>query len=144
MVYSPHAPYEVLATKTMDFETIQRMRRFARYWDLVANSGNFVRATPLIWKDQSPFTAFMRWSEWLYEKIGRTHAISLNHLAEALFEYLSTRGVEKQLAAATMAKDLSGHGRGEAPEFLRPYVTSDTSTRKQNTAGLRRQARHLA
>jgi hypothetical protein len=49
MIYSPHAPYEVLQTKTMDFETIQRMRRFARYWDLMANSGNFLRTTPLIW-----------------------------------------------------------------------------------------------
>src|SRR3954470_9679678 len=55
MIYSPHAPYEVLATKTMDFETIQKMRRFARYWDLVANSGNFVRTTPLIWNESSPF-----------------------------------------------------------------------------------------
>src|SRR5205085_7031668 len=30
MIYSRHAPYEVLATKLMDFETIQKMRRFAR------------------------------------------------------------------------------------------------------------------
>src|SRR5207253_9420786 len=29
MIYSPHAPYEVLATKRMDFATIQKMRRFA-------------------------------------------------------------------------------------------------------------------
>src|SRR5258705_9629982 len=88
MIYSPHAPYEVLATKTMDFETIQKIRRFARYCDLVANSGNFVRTTPLIWRDGSPFAQFMRWCAWLFEKLGRTHAIALNHLAEALSEYL--------------------------------------------------------
>src|SRR3954468_21020079 len=90
MIYSPHAPYEVLATKTMDFETLQKMRRFARYWDLVANSGNFVRTTPLIWRDRAPFDSFMSWSEWLFAKMGRTHAISLNHLAEALFEFLTS------------------------------------------------------
>jgi hypothetical protein len=28
---------------------MQRLRRFARYWDLVGNSGNFVESTPLIW-----------------------------------------------------------------------------------------------
>jgi radical SAM superfamily enzyme YgiQ (UPF0313 family) len=144
MVYSPHAPYEVLATKTMNFETIQKMRRFARYWDLVANSGNFVRTTPMIWRDGSAFAGFMNFSDWLYERIGRTHAISLNHLAEALFEYLIGHGLEKETAAAEMAMDLSRGARSETPEFLRAYVTSGTSTRKQNTAGLRRQARHLA
>jgi len=48
MVYSPHPPYEVLQTKLIDFFTMQRLRRFARYWDLIANSGNFVEVTPLI------------------------------------------------------------------------------------------------
>ena len=86
----------------------------------------------------------MRWSEWLFEKCGRTHAISLNHLAEALFEHLTGQGVEREIAAAAMADDLSGGGRRDAPEFLRPYVTPKGSTRKQNTPGLRRQARHLA
>ena len=28
---------------------MQKLRRFARYWDLVGNSGNFVETTPLIW-----------------------------------------------------------------------------------------------
>jgi len=35
----PARPYEVLRTKQIDFPTMQRMRRFARYWDLIANSG---------------------------------------------------------------------------------------------------------
>jgi len=144
MIYSPHAPYEVLATKTMNFETIQKMRRFARYWDLVANSGNFVRTTPLIWRDRSPFAEFMRWSEWLYEKVGRTHAISLNHLAEALFEYLtSVGGVERALVVDAMVQDLRRGARGEAPEFLRPFIAGKRPPRKM-MAGLRRQMRHLA
>src|SRR5687768_15099979 len=49
MVYSPHPPYEVLQTREIDFATMQRMRRFQRYWDLIANSGNFIETTPLIW-----------------------------------------------------------------------------------------------
>ena len=46
MIYSPHAPYEILQNSCLDFVKIQRLRRFSRYWDLVANSGNFPGATP--------------------------------------------------------------------------------------------------
>ena len=49
MVYNPHPPYEILQNKLIDFATMQRLRRFARYWDMVGNSGNFVESTPLIW-----------------------------------------------------------------------------------------------
>ncbi|MBI2947237.1 MAG: B12-binding domain-containing radical SAM protein, partial [Verrucomicrobia bacterium] len=63
MVYSEHAPYEILRTRVIDFAAMQRMRRFARYWDLVANSGNFIETTPWLWKNStSPFASFMRWS----------------------------------------------------------------------------------
>jgi radical SAM superfamily enzyme YgiQ (UPF0313 family) len=144
MIYSPHAPYEVLATRTMDFETIQKMRRFARYWDLIANSGNFLRTTPLIWRDGSPFDSFLRWSEWLYEKLGRTHAIALNHLAEALFEYLIAHGIDKELVAEALANDLTRGRRSDLPEFLKSHVPAPSDAGHEAKAPLRRQARHLA
>ena len=50
MVYSPHPPYEVLQTKLLDFATIQELRRFAKLWDTIANSGNFVETVPKIWE----------------------------------------------------------------------------------------------
>lgn len=50
MVYSPRPPYEILQNKLLDFGTLQRLRRFARYWDLFANSGNFIESTPLLWQ----------------------------------------------------------------------------------------------
>jgi radical SAM superfamily enzyme YgiQ (UPF0313 family) len=49
MVYNPHPPYEILQNRLINFATMQKLRRFARYWDLVGNSGNFVETTPLIW-----------------------------------------------------------------------------------------------
>lgn len=49
MVYSPAPPYEILRNRVIDFPTMQRLRRFARYWDLVGNSGNFVETLPLFW-----------------------------------------------------------------------------------------------
>ncbi len=49
MTYAAHTPYEILQNKLLDFATMQRLRRFAKYWDLVGNSGNFVEAVKLIW-----------------------------------------------------------------------------------------------
>src|SRR5207249_7885500 len=58
--------------------------------DLVGNSGNFVETTPLIWSGcPSPFHAFMDWSQWLYNRIGRTDGIALMRLMELLFEFLT-------------------------------------------------------
>jgi radical SAM superfamily enzyme YgiQ (UPF0313 family) len=51
MLYNPHPPYEILSNKLIDFPTMQKLRRFARYWDLVGNSGNFIATTPLLWRD---------------------------------------------------------------------------------------------
>jgi radical SAM superfamily enzyme YgiQ (UPF0313 family) len=50
MAYNPHPPCEILQNRLIDFATMQKLRRFARYWDLVANSGNFVETTPLLWR----------------------------------------------------------------------------------------------
>jgi len=49
MVYNPHPPYEVLSTRTMDFATLARLRRFAKFWDIFGNSGNFVESLPMLW-----------------------------------------------------------------------------------------------
>jgi radical SAM superfamily enzyme YgiQ (UPF0313 family) len=81
MVYSPHPPYEVLQTKLIDFFTMQRLRRFARYWDLVANSGDF---PGLSWT----FESFLQFSDWLCAETKQTHAIALPRLTELLARYL--------------------------------------------------------
>ncbi len=50
MSYAPHPPYEILATRDITFPDMQRMRRFARYWDIVANSGQFATTLPMLWE----------------------------------------------------------------------------------------------
>ena len=72
MSYAPHAPYEILQTSTLDFPTMQRLRRFSRYWDLIANSGQFHSTLPLIWHNDAPFVCFMQLSDWLW-KIHQPH-----------------------------------------------------------------------
>lgn len=53
MIYNPHPPYEVLSTRTMNFGTLARLRRFAKFWDIFGNSGNFVESLPLLWAHDS-------------------------------------------------------------------------------------------
>src|SRR5688500_11243671 len=91
MVYNPNPPYEILQTRLVRFGEMQEMRRFARYWELIGNSGNFVETTPLLWRERqaSPFAACMEFSAWLYRKAGRTDSIALARLAELLFEFLT-------------------------------------------------------
>ena len=147
MVYTEHPPYEILRTKEISFEGMQRMRRFARYWDLYGNSGNFTRATPLLWSDgKSPFTMFIRFCDWLHDTAGRKHAIALNQLGEFLFDYLvKQQGLEARKVSDFLLADLQSGNRSDVPEFLRPYAGERKISRRERSAGApRRQERHLA
>jgi radical SAM superfamily enzyme YgiQ (UPF0313 family) len=145
MVYSVHAPYEILQTRTVDFATMQRLRRFARYWDLVANSGNFVESLPLIWGEASPFDQFLRFSDWLFAESGQTNGIALKRLAELVFRFLiEVARRDPETAASAVWRDYQRGGRSDRPPFLRPYLDFDDTnvpTRREALA-LPRQARH--
>lgn len=170
MVFSLHPPYEVLQTKLIDFATMQKLRRFARYWDLVGNSGNFVETTPVIWNKVvaqasslclaeseggetgkmpvplSPFHAFLRWSEWLHARTGRTDGIALVRLMELLFDYLTRElNLQPALVAESLWRDYQRGGRTDKPAFLREFLTdAEPAFPRRRTASLKRQARHLA
>ncbi|MDP9174406.1 MAG: B12-binding domain-containing radical SAM protein [Planctomycetota bacterium] len=126
MVYSPYPPYEILQTKTIDFATMHRLRRFARYWDLVANSGNFIQTAPLLWRQGSPFKSFMQFSDWLFIQIGKNHGIALARLAELLLQYLveecNQPGPE---VAQKLWEDYHRAGRSDRPVFLRKYLSEE-------------------
>ncbi|HYF34767.1 MAG TPA: DUF4080 domain-containing protein, partial [Prosthecobacter sp.] len=116
MVYAPQPPYEILSTRDIAFKDMQRMRRFARYWDLVANSGNFTRTLAALWGEEgaSPFEGFLRFSDWLYLRLGRTHQIALQVLAEMLFEFLVEEGdVDPEEAERVLRGDWERMGRRE-------------------------------
>lgn len=149
MVYSPNAPYEILQNRTIDFATMQRLRRFSRFWDLVANSGNFLATAPLIWsQERSPFSSFLDWSDWAFARVGRQHAIALPRLAELLFQYLTTcRSLDDQGVAQSLAHDYQRGNRPNIPDFLRPFVPApDRASRERivTRALPRRQAHHIS
>jgi radical SAM superfamily enzyme YgiQ (UPF0313 family) len=149
MVYDPRPPYEILQTKLLDFPTMQKLRRFARCWDLVGNRGNFIETTPLLWHGgQSPFHAFMNWTQWLHEKVRRTDGLALTRLIELLFEFLTKqRELKSSQVAEVMWRDYQRTGRSDKPQFLRPHIPETKSVGEihPSVKGLpARQARHLA
>ena len=149
MAYNPAPPYEILRNRRLDFATLQRLRRFARYWDLVGNSGNFVETCPRIWAPPgtSPFAGFLRWTDWLYGRVGRTDSIALTRLMELLYEFLTTelRQVPKAVAKV-MWRDYQRGGRRERPAFLQDWVNLPprAAPRPEVPAIPKRQARHTA
>lgn len=128
MVFDPHPPYTILANRDIDFPTMQRLVRFARYWDLVANSGRFTHATPVLLGEQ-PFERFMAFSDWLYANTDATHRIALDRLAALVGRYLREQGLAEDVDTL-LAQD--GHGVKRKPE------TAPAAALPQ------RQARHLA
>ncbi|HKQ39712.1 MAG TPA: DUF4080 domain-containing protein [Verrucomicrobiae bacterium] len=145
MVYNPNAPYEILQNRLIDFATMQRLRRFSRYWDLVGNSGNFIESTALIWGEGSAFAGFMRFSDWLFGKVGRTDSIALARLGELLFEYLTIElGREKEMCANILWRDYQRGGRNDKPEYLRKYIADEPNHGEAAKLPLKRQARRYS
>jgi radical SAM superfamily enzyme YgiQ (UPF0313 family) len=142
MVYNPYAPYDVLCNHLIPFTDMQKMKRFARYWDIFANSGQFLNTVPLLWAHTSPFEGFMQWSEWLYETTRRTHGIALDKQAELLWQYL-TRTLPAHTVQQSLAADYQRGAVRRLPHFLQtqPAVTNVPPSAKKIP---KRQALHMA
>lgn len=147
MVYNPQPPYEILQNKLIDFATMQKLRRFARHWDLVGNSGNFVETTALLWSEgASAFGNFLRWSEWLHARAGRGDGIALARLMEWLFEFLTTElRRDARTVAEALWRDYQRGGRNDKPSFLREFLPKATASSERGPRlRAKRQARHFA
>ena len=144
MVYSPFPPYEILQNATLSFEELQQLRRFARHWDLLVNSGNFITSAPLLWREGSPFQSFLQFSGWLYRQAGRNHSIALGTLGELLFTYLTTEaGLAPEPTARAIFADYQRGGRSDKPALLRPYLEGvAVASRPGGKRSLKRQDRH--
>ncbi|MDD5359949.1 MAG: DUF4080 domain-containing protein [Sulfurovaceae bacterium] len=145
MVYSNIPPYDIISNNLLDIETINEMKRFARYWDLCYNSGNFTHTIKLIWGDKSVFESFREFSIWLYDYSGQSTVFYLDTLAEYIFTYLaSIKKIESLEVANLIAQDIMKIEGRVLPKFLRNagvyYITKKTL--RQN-ASLKRQQKHI-
>ena len=149
MRYNLDAPYNVLATGRIGFGDMQRVARFARYWEIVGNSGRFRRTVPMLLGEGngiSPFAQFMRFSDWLFAAGGKTHEIALERLFDAVLRYLvEERGIAREDAVGAVRADFEASGAKGRLSFMRAG-TSVNGNRGQGAAagwrGRMRQARH--
>ena len=144
MIYASHPPYEILRNRQLDFPTMQRMRRFARFWDLIGNSGNFVDTTPLLWSNGgSPFESFLAFTDWIYAEINRTHTIALETLARQLWKYLvEVKAGDRAQVAEALAADWHRTGRKDLPPWLDEHRSERAPAELSRRKIPSRQARH--
>jgi len=134
MRYGAHPPYELLANRDFDFPTMQRLRRFARYWDLVANSGNFRTSAPLLWSPPE--------TETLGSVVQSARPVNESFLpppgplplgegaTQSAPEH--SRGVGTHAARSSLLPLPAGEGRGEGERNLIP-AGSPTDSQRGNS-----------
>ena len=130
--------------RDIDFESVMRLRHFARTWDLVGNSGNFGRTIRLLTDDvTSPFERVLMLSEWLVQQEGRLQGIALTRLAKYLFEFGVTQcGLPGQQVAEAIWLDYTANGRSDRPAFLRKFDLPSVVRQEKSARLPGRQARH--
>ncbi|MBO9666017.1 MAG: DUF4080 domain-containing protein [Bdellovibrio sp.] len=152
MVYSDAPPFQILRTKSMDFETLQKMNRFSKYWDLFANSGNFKNFTQAL-KDrsannerQSYFWEFFAFSEYMSARHAQSFGISLINLVESALVYLTEHlQWPHEEARQLLISDYMAPGTRELPKVLKVYTDGKKAQQQQAERNNlpKRQQRHL-
>jgi radical SAM superfamily enzyme YgiQ (UPF0313 family) len=152
MVYNQNAPYNLLANDQLDFTAMQSLNRFARYWDMVANSGRFTDTLPLLLAD-NPFDNFMAFNNWLFNATGQTHRIALPRLFNLVHQALTKQfNVDEEIATDALFTDYQRTGLKGKPAFMNS-TAANAATVLQNKSSSpadghdkakRRQSRHIA
>ena len=136
MIYSDIPPYDILKNNALSFDDIQIMKRFARFWDLTYNSGNFKSSMKLLWENESVYENFYLFSAWIYTQTDSTWKISLQRLGELLFTYLcEEKHLEVPLVASSMLEDMMKLKGRAIPSYLKPYSENFTQNAKQGSSG---------
>lgn len=141
MRYSPTAPYEILSNNIIDFSTMQKLKRFARYWDMIANSGRF-KHTKFFLLGDKPFEHFLMLSNWLYTETDQTHNIALPRLFNLLFKFMTKElKLDEQQIIQFLLKDYDASGIKGQPKFMtledKTFIPSRDKRRSES-----RQKRH--
>lgn len=126
MVYQDHPPFQILKNKDISYFEMQQMNRFAKFWDLIANSGNFTNTTNWLKQesqkreDGSFFWEFFALSEFLSQRFGETHSIALQSILEALWSYLTEeKKWDKDFIRELLLSDYMKDKPRNIPNFLK-------------------------
>jgi hypothetical protein len=81
MRYSPDPPYEVLGTAALPARELDRLKNFARFWELIVNRGAFRDLGPRLFpQGRRVFRSFLELSDRLLERFGRNWGIDRRDL----------------------------------------------------------------
>jgi Radical SAM superfamily/B12 binding domain/Protein of unknown function (DUF4080) len=142
--WSSSPPFELLESEALPFADMHRLRRFSRYWDLIANNGHFQLTLPLLLGD-SPFDRFLRLSDWLWSRTGQTHALALPRLGALLYGWLGeVEPAGRGEAAEALYQDWLRPGRVDLPGWLSALFPDRPPPRRERigSSPARRQDRH--
>jgi len=141
--FNPLPPFDILSTDRVSFSTMQRINRFARYWDMIGNSGRFKYSLPHILSDE-PFDDFMAITEWIFNKTGQIHKINLKKLYELISQSVEALFPEKHLLVITKIElDYNGSKLKSLFSGLTLYATEQSQSTSKNKS-LQRQQRHMS
>ena len=149
MVYDPHTPYTILQNSTIDFSTLQRINRFARYWDMVANSGRFSLGLNLLLGGGSAFNNFLSFSDWLWCTTDKTHEFALEKLLDLLHDHLvGVRGLLADAVRDALLADYRASGARGKPLCLAGLLAAqrvelDAKRDSRQDSRQKRQGRHV-
>lgn len=143
MIYNPQPPYNILATDCIDFPTMQRLARFARYWDMIGNSGHFLSTRAWLLQD-SPFQRFLALSDWLYQQTHQTHKLALKRLYRLIYNWLcETDPTQLAQISASLLEDYQRSGIKGRADFLHSTNPPATQAAISQRSTPNRQKRHL-
>jgi radical SAM superfamily enzyme YgiQ (UPF0313 family) len=145
MDYFVHPPYSVQQTGVVDAATMQRFGRFARYWDLLANSGRFAQTLALLlhqMPEPSPFWRFLAWSDWLWAQSGATHKLTPEVLVDALLDYLRT-SLSSDIIRQALLADYIGSGARASPKALQGLLPKQAPAKTRRSLAARQQNHQL-
>ena len=138
MVYDSFPPYGLLRNDRIEFADMRRINRFARFWDLIGNSGRFVHTRPWLLGD-APFERFMLLSDEIYRSTSQTHQFALKRLIRTVHA----------CALEVLSGDLNELDAAVRRDWNRAYPdhpyepTAASSAKQAAISRTSRQSRHL-
>ncbi len=88
--FNPEPPYELLESECMDFNTLMRIQRTARCWELVYNRGQMAeQSRALLRLSRDIYGTFTRLADHIYAAEGRLHNVARARLKALVDEFLT-------------------------------------------------------
>ena len=90
LTFSAEPPYELICSDVMDFETLCRIQRFARGWELVHNRGHFTKEVKTLHTRIAPdyYQGYTALVQRIFKDEGKLYAISTARLQSYLQQHL--------------------------------------------------------